>query len=200
MAGTKRISLSNSDKTVLVDEDDYEKVLLTSPWRLNEQGYAVKSSTSKGQRRTLRMHALINGTPDGLVTDHINGNKLDNRKSNLRSVSQQINTWNRKPTDSRIYHLPSGISFDKTKGKYVSTKIIRKQFDTLEEAIAHKRESELYEYEHRRFKSHLPTGVFRNKNTAGYQARVQIKGKRYYLGVFPTIEEAEKAYLERRRG
>lgn len=89
------------------------------------------------------MHALVNNTPKGLVTDHINGNRLDNRKSNLRSVGQMINCWNRERSSQShpVYDLPNGITFDKSRGKYVATKTIRKRFDTLEEAINFTNES-----------------------------------------------------------
>ena len=43
-------------------------------------------------------------------------------------------------------------------------------------------------------------GVFKNRSNKGYQARIQINGERVYLGTFTTIKEAEKAYLDRKRG
>lgn len=66
-------------------------------WFLNK-GYAVRNSEYKrGEKRhTIRMHRYIIDTPDGLDTDHINGNKLDNRVVNLRPATRAENQWNRK--------------------------------------------------------------------------------------------------------
>jgi len=40
------------------------------------------------------MHRVVNNTPDNLQTDHINHNQLDNRRINLRSVTNQQNAFN----------------------------------------------------------------------------------------------------------
>ena len=143
MAGTREVLLRNTGHHALVDEEDFQKVDQFSPWYENEQGYAIKKTRIKGKNVSIRMHALVNDTPKGLVTDHINGNRIDNRKSNLRSVGQMINCWNRERSSQShpVYDLPNGITFDKSRGKYVATKTVRKRFDTLEEAINFTNES-----------------------------------------------------------
>jgi hypothetical protein len=40
------------------------------------------------------MHRVVNRTPDGLFTDHINWDKLDNRKQNLRTATKSQNEHN----------------------------------------------------------------------------------------------------------
>lgn len=148
MSGTKTVLLRNTGHYAVVDEEDFQKVDQFSPWYENDQGYAVKKTKIKGKNFSIRMHTLVNNTPKGLVTDHINGDRLDNRKSNLRCVGQQINCWNKKQeNDKHIkYDLPKGVTFDKSRNKYVATKIIRKRFDSLEEAINFTKESEELDY------------------------------------------------------
>ena len=53
----------------------------------------------------------------GSHIDHINGNKLDNRRSNLRHVNNQQNHWNREKSKSNTSGY-KGVSFDKSRGKY----------------------------------------------------------------------------------
>jgi hypothetical protein len=48
----------------------------------------------------VRLHALIIGDKPGLTIDHINRNGLDNRKCNLRHVTQSDNIRNQAPRSS----------------------------------------------------------------------------------------------------
>lgn len=89
----KYIELTQGKKAI-VDDEDFE-CLNKFKWRyLN--GYAVRTVTiSKGVRKPEWMHRVINKTPKEFLTDHINHNKLDNRKKNLRAVSASLNLLNR---------------------------------------------------------------------------------------------------------
>lgn len=75
--------------TVWVSLIDIEKVK-SYRWYLKD-GYAV---TSIGYKK-IKMHHLLLGKPiRGKEIDHINRNRLDNRKSNLRFVSSSVNGQN----------------------------------------------------------------------------------------------------------
>lgn len=143
MSGTRKILLRNTGNYAIVDEEDYDMVNKLSPWYENDSGYAVKKTRVKGRNVSIRMHSLVNNTPKGLVTDHINGDRLDNRKRNLRSVGQMINCWNKEQASVSHpkYDLPAGVTYDKSRNKYVATKTVRERFDTLEEAIKFTKQS-----------------------------------------------------------
>jgi len=82
--------------SAIVDDDCY-KILSSVKWYAAKQPdtfYACRDIRSNGKKKTLWMHRVINNTPDGMVTDHKNGDGLDNRRENLRSVSHQDNMIN----------------------------------------------------------------------------------------------------------
>jgi len=63
-------------------------------WRLSPDGYAVRSEVRDGKKLTIRLHRELLATPSGLVTDHVNGDRLDNRRSNLRAATVSQNNAN----------------------------------------------------------------------------------------------------------
>lgn len=84
----------------IVDDEDYERVSQYR-WRATGRNY-------KGRRclypfsyvhsfgYTVAMHRVIMPAPKGFITDHINGDRFDNRRSNLRVCSKAENCQNRK--------------------------------------------------------------------------------------------------------
>ena len=53
------------------------------------------SEPINGKRKILFMHKIINNTPNNMLTDHINGDTLDNRCENLRNATSTQNQINR---------------------------------------------------------------------------------------------------------
>lgn len=85
----KHIQLTQG-KVALVDDEDYEW-LSQSKWHYTHQGYAARRASG----RMVLMHREIVGTEGSADTDHINGNKLDNRRCNLRVCTRSQNLINR---------------------------------------------------------------------------------------------------------
>ena len=80
----------------VVDDEDYGW-LSQWRWKLNSSGYAVRqTSRADGKRREVRMHRALLGLADDdpREGDHINRDRLDNRRTNLRAVPPAENRRN----------------------------------------------------------------------------------------------------------
>lgn len=130
-------------KEVLIDTEDIKKIN-NIKWNLNYNSkmknfYAIGNERKPAkERKTIRLHRLILDCPKGFVIDHINRNPLDNRKCNLRIVTQDINMAN----VSFISKNKSGhknIYKDKNKWRVlICTNYIIKNYgshNTIDEAI-----------------------------------------------------------------
>ena len=96
---TRKIPLTRG-KHAVVDKEDFD-YLNQWKWNLLACGYASRTQYLGGGRKNekkmmIYMHSVINKTPKGLRTDHINHNTLDNRRCNLRTVTASQNGINRK--------------------------------------------------------------------------------------------------------
>jgi hypothetical protein len=101
-----KIKLGNSTICALVD-DDLVKVLEFFSWHKTAHGYAAGSNANK----KMMMHRFVMGVKDPKVmVDHINGNKLDNRRENLRIATASQNGQNTRKAPSTAGFI--GVSYD----------------------------------------------------------------------------------------
>lgn len=80
----------------IVDSEDY-KWLNQFKWCFNN-GYAVRHVrlSPRVKQTRLMMHRVIMNAPEGMEVDHVNSNRLDNRRNNLRICSPIQNSFNRQ--------------------------------------------------------------------------------------------------------
>lgn len=122
---------------ILIDKDDFDKVnQFSGTWSVKKDGNTYYAMIGKEQ---IRMHRFIMNYNGNKVIDHKNGNGLDNRKSNLRIVTQLVNSRNRRLSKSNTSGV-TGVSFHKHKRKWqADIKVHGKKkylglFDELQEA------------------------------------------------------------------
>lgn len=114
----KNIPLTQGE-VALVDDENFEKVC-TYKWYLHNSGYGARRGR-KGERSVVFLHHQISGIPeDGLQTDHINRDRLDNRKSNLRVATRSQNCANRAKPNIETSSEYKGVYFDYQSGRWRS--------------------------------------------------------------------------------
>lgn len=122
-----KIQLYNKHQKIIgeaiIDTEDVPKVEKYK-WRLylggTERSKCSSILTGNGSTTyTNSLHRHIMNCPKGLYVDHINGNRFDNRKCNLRICTNQENNFNvaKQKTNTSGY---KGVWYDKLRKKWVS--------------------------------------------------------------------------------
>jgi len=114
----KTIELTQG-KVAMVDDEDFEE-LNKYKWCVNKIGnafYAMGSTRGVKPRTAISMHRAITNAPKGMMVDHIDGDGLNNCRSNLRIVTNRQNMQNMHISKSSIY---PGVDWQKDRGKWQS--------------------------------------------------------------------------------
>ena len=112
--GYAKIKMSNCDEFALIDIEDIPKIKDYCWWYHKENYYP----TARINGKHINLHRIIMPNDDKrFVTDHINRQPLDNRKCNLRIVTQCVNMQNTglRSTNTSGY---KNISYISTRGIY----------------------------------------------------------------------------------
>lgn len=113
----RSIRLGRGSETTIVDADYFEH-LSNWKWHLRS-GYPVRAiylSLKPRKKTHVSMHRIVAGAQDGDTVDHINGDPLDNRRSNIRICEQFENARNRKIQGGSSKY--KGSVFDNKSGLY----------------------------------------------------------------------------------
>lgn len=141
--GTVYVKLPNTDEEMLCDAEDWE-ILKQYSWSLKAEDSYVRARV-EGKNCDFHRCVMKESSRKKYV-DHINGNKLDNRKCNLRYVTTKQSNMNlgiRKNSSTGV----KGVSYDKRLRRYEAyihdeKKISLGRFDSLEEAKKVREEAE----------------------------------------------------------
>lgn len=114
----KVIPLPSGEK-VFVDDEDYGFVSRFK-WRMSGKYAATTSGihyNDSSKRNTVYMHRLVLLAPASLQVDHIDGNKLNNKKSNLRVCTATQNRGN-TPYQTNNTSGFKGVTYDKARRQW----------------------------------------------------------------------------------
>jgi hypothetical protein len=102
------------DIKIIIDLDDIDKVK-NLKWSIDSKGYPI---TTINKTEKVRLHRYILGLQEDLPVDHINKNRLDNRKINLRLATNSDNNANKSMQKNNTSGF-TGVTWDKNQNKWM---------------------------------------------------------------------------------
>lgn len=128
----------------LVDDDIFDEVSKHS-WCI-KNGYAGRSARDGKKQLVIKLHRWIMGVTDpSICVDHINHDKLDNRRENLRTCTHTENMQNKTANSRGVSHF-KGVTLDsrKKKKKWRATIVVNKKQIYLGMYLTEEEASEAY--------------------------------------------------------
>lgn len=85
-----------------IDAEDAERIGRVNWSAIKDRNthYARRFSTKNGTKSHVLLHRVIANAAPGQFVDHIDGDGLNCRKSNLRIATRQQNAWNARPRNN----------------------------------------------------------------------------------------------------
>ena len=146
---------------------------------------------------------MVSDVKEGLVIDHINNDKLDNRLINLQQITTRLNTSKDRPAKKSKY---TGVFWKEDNGKWQVSISAKCNQIYLGLYADEKEANKVYEKAVKEYNLGLPIirNTIRTKKTSKFKgvslrknkwiAQISINKKRIYLGSFNTEIEAHEAY------
>lgn len=138
------VKMTNCNQYMLCDIDTWESLKKYS-WCKSKNGYAVGYCCGK----QVKFHQMVlEYDKSNFVIDHINGNKLDNRKCNLRIIDRKYNNMNLSIAKNNTSGV-TGVSFNKKFNKWKSEIQVNRRriflgwYDKIDDAIKIRKEAEI---------------------------------------------------------
>lgn len=144
-----RVIELSKGQVAIVDDEDFIH-LAQWKWSMHSQGYASRrrKNGEVADGKVIFMHRAIMSAAKGTHVDHINGNKLDNRRCNLRFATKSQNAANSKRMSNNTTGY-RGVCFYKARNNFTANITVGQKtkflgyFATAEEAsIAYKAAAE----------------------------------------------------------
>lgn len=114
----KQISIVNSKRVTLVDDEDFEW-LNAYPWYLLDNK-TVQYATTSIDGKTILMHSLLLIVPEGLTVDHKDGEGLNNQKFNLRQATMSQQHANAPKISIKTSSQFKGVYYKSNRDKWVA--------------------------------------------------------------------------------